>query len=96
MFYAVYKGVFPVAERDFIAFRTNKKLANGTWVTYGHSILHPSQPIQSSPVRAKGKMGMYCEPVPGMLFPSGFFFVNNISPYNLKENHFCACAENLY
>lgn len=65
VFYAVYKGVFPVAERDFVAFRTNKRLPDGTWVSFGHSILHPDQPVQSNPVRAKGKVGMYCEPVPG-------------------------------
>jgi len=62
----VYRGFYPaVAERDFVAFRAYKELQNGTWISLGHTINHRSRPISSSPVRAKGKLGMYCEPISG-------------------------------
>jgi len=63
--YAIFKGMIPVADRDFIAFRATKVLDDGTYVNLGHSINYSKKPITANPVRAKGKVAIYHYPVCG-------------------------------
>jgi hypothetical protein len=63
--YVIFKGMYPVADRDSVAFRATKVLSDGTYINLGHSINYSSKPIVSNPVRAKGKVAIYHYPVPG-------------------------------
>lgn len=63
--YVQYKAVFPVSDRDFVAFRAQEKLPDGTRISYGHTIKYSKRPITPNCVRAKGKLATYCIPIPG-------------------------------
>eukprot|EP01127_Copromyxa_protea_P010741 TRINITY_DN2645_c0_g1_i2.p1 TRINITY_DN2645_c0_g1~~TRINITY_DN2645_c0_g1_i2.p1 ORF type:complete len:295 (+),score=73.13 TRINITY_DN2645_c0_g1_i2:362-1246(+) len=66
--YMVYKGIFPVSEREVVAYKATIKLPDGTWVSFGETIIHEAESMKSSPVRAKGKFALFCEPIPGKPF----------------------------
>jgi hypothetical protein len=57
--------MYPISDRDFIAFRETKILNDGTYVNLGHSINYSDKPIIANPVRAKGKVAIYHTPIPG-------------------------------
>jgi len=63
--YARYKGFYPIAKRDVVAFRCIRKFEDGTCVVFGHSIVNNKYPKDNQFVRAKGISGTFYIPIKG-------------------------------
>jgi len=78
--YVQYGAIYPVARRDFAAMKAKRELPDGTWVAFGQSINHKDRPRTDAFVRAKGKVGFYCSPIPGTPYTTKILGILLIDP----------------
>eukprot|EP01125_Pyxidicula_operculata_P021719 TRINITY_DN856_c0_g1_i5.p1 TRINITY_DN856_c0_g1~~TRINITY_DN856_c0_g1_i5.p1 ORF type:complete len:303 (-),score=28.62 TRINITY_DN856_c0_g1_i5:50-958(-) len=83
--YCQYNGFYPVSARDFCAFKVHKKLPNGAYAVYGHTINHPKKPPNTSFVRARGKSAAFFDPIPDPRGSIPYWIINMAKNQNASS-----------